>query len=470
MKHQDHLCRGTCRTHADDLFRVLGSLTASVNWTSIRTRAECTWSPRLLAFAALLWAWSDEHTLTDRFRIARKVICRCICQQEQPATSYQAFVKLLRKWTEPLRALLTEAFREQIRSSLEEVWKVAGWVVFAVDGSRCSLPRTRQNAWRYSCKSRLSRSDQWRRTRSTRRRRQHARARQVNLPHVWLTMLWHVGSGLPWGWRGGPADSSERAHLKDMLAELPAGSLITADAGFVGYDVWNTLLDAGQHLLIRVGKNVRLLKKLGYARERAGYVYLWPDQKAKTNRPPLVLRLIVVQLGRCPMYLVTSVLSERELSDASAIEIYRRRWGIELFYRHYKQTFKRGKLRSHNPDNVMVELHWSLLGMWAMALHAHRGLLQQGVPPERVSFVGVLRAYRRPLREYKSIPDRNERLRDLLRDAVLDQYDRKDKRSRDYPRKKHEPAIQPPRIVIASRYQRDQAQIVKRHLKQRLTA
>ena len=35
----------------------------------------------------------------------------------------------------------------------------------------------------------------------------------------------------------GPANSSERAHLHDMLGELPAHALITADAGFVGYEV-----------------------------------------------------------------------------------------------------------------------------------------------------------------------------------------------------------------------------------------
>ncbi|MBN2216228.1 MAG: hypothetical protein JW719_02505 [Pirellulales bacterium] len=37
---------------------------------------------------------------------------------------------------------------------------------------------------------------------------------------------------------------------------------MTADAGFVGYDLWKTVLDAGRHLLVRVGSNVKLLKKL----------------------------------------------------------------------------------------------------------------------------------------------------------------------------------------------------------------
>jgi len=42
----------------------------------------------------------------------------------------------------------------------------------------------------------------------------------------------------------------------------------------------------------------------------------------------------------------------------------------------------------------MIELHWSLLGMWALGLHSHSYLLRRGVLPDRISFAGVLRAYR----------------------------------------------------------------------------
>ena len=283
-------------------------------------------------------------------------------------------------------------------------------------------------------------------------------------------MLWHVGSGLPWNWRAGAAASSERKHLQEMVPELPEGSLLTADAGFVGYELWSTLLAAGHHLLVRVGSNVRLLKNLGYAKERRGVVYLWPDQAAQAQLPPLVLRLIEVHNGRHPVYLVTSVTQISRLSDADAVEIYRRRWGIELFYRHYKQTFQRSKLRSHNPDNVMVECEWSLLGIWALGLHSHCHLLARGVPPERVSFAGALRAYRRPMREYKSVPDRHARLTDLLNLAVLDNYPRLHKQNRDYPRKKQETPARPPKIRSATSKQKARAQQIKTTTRQRLTA
>jgi len=441
----------------------------------IALRPDCTWTPQTLVFAALLWAWSDEKTLIERFTTARKIIIHRFGEQQEPAGSYQAFIKLLRKWTEPLLKTLSTAFRQRMAQTLAAVWRVAGWQVFAVDGSSVDVPRTRRNEERYSPKSKLSREAQKRRRqrRRDRRRRaaQAARERKANAPRIWLTMLWHVGSGLSWDWRTGPSDSSERGHFQEMLGSIPAESLLTADAGFVGYDLWKTVLDAGHQLLVRVGSNVKLLKKLGYARERNGVVYLWPDRAAKKRLPPLVLRLVVVtHEERGPIYLVTSVMSHETLGDDQVAAIYRRRWGIEVYYRNCKQTFERRKLRSQNPDNAMVELHWSLLGMWAMGLHSHTRLVGQGVLPEQISFAGVWRAYRRPMREYKSAPDPGERVRQLIDRALIDPYHRKNKASRDYPRKKQEQAAGPPILRTATRAQVQQAIQFKREQKKGLTA
>jgi hypothetical protein len=472
MAHQDQGRSGSECCHACDLHKALRWVMAGVSLYGIALRPDCTWTSETVVFAALLWAWSDERTLIERFTTARKIIIHRYGEQQEPAGSYQAFIKLLRKWTEPLLKALSTAFRQRMAQTLAAVWRVEGWLVFAVDGSRVDVPRTRKNEERYSPKSTLSRAAQKRRRKAKRRRSsREARERKANVPRIWLTMLWHVGSGLPWDWRTGPSDSSERGHFQEMLGSVPTGSLFTADAGFVGYDLWKTVLDAGHQLLVRVGSNVKLLRKLGYARERDGLVYLWPDRVAKKRLPPLVLRLVVVtNKERGPIYLVTSVMSHEALSDAQMAAVYRRRWGIEVYYRHCKQTFERRKLRSQNPDNAMVELHWSLLGMWAMGLHSHARLVGQGVLPEQISFVGVWRAYRRAMREYKSPPDPGERMRQLIDRAIIDPYERRNKTSRDYPRKKQEQATGSPILCKATHAQVQQATQVKRELEKGLTA
>jgi IS4 transposase len=292
-----------------------------------------------------------------------------------------------------------------------------------------------------------------RRARSKTAGAERARQKKIDSPQMWLTTMFHVGTGLPWDWRTGPSDSSEREHLRQMIAALPAGALVTADAGFAGYGYWRALIQSERHLLIRVGANVRLLRELGYAREDHGVVYLWPDRAAARDQPPLVLRLVVAQGGRHPVYLVTSVLDEAVLSDGQVVTIYSLRWGVELFYRHFKQTFERRKLRSHTADNAELEATWSLLGLWAMVLHAEVQLAREGIPARRMSVAKILSAYRKSMREYKSCPDPGESLRELVSKAVIDPYTRTNKSSRDYPRKKHGHAIGAPQIQNATKDQ-----------------
>jgi len=475
MAHQDRGRKSAQRFNAEDLHQALKWLVTGISFASIAFRPDCTWTPQALTFAALLWSWSDEKTLTERFSVSRKIIRFLLGEQHEPAGSYQAFIKVLRKWTGPMVSLLIAEFRRRMRQGLAAVWKVKEWVVFAVDGSRVAVPRTVKNEDRYAPKSKLARSarKQGRRGKGKshrRRGKQEARQRKANVPQISLTVLWHVGSGLPWDYRTGPSDSSERGHLLEMLSSLPPRSLLTADAGFVGYEFCQKVLDGEHDLLLRVGGNIRLLRKLGYVRENDGIVYLWPNHAAKKRMPPLVLRLVVVSDGRQPIYLLTNVFSGKRLSDADAAAIYRRRWGIEVYYRHCKQTFERRKLRSHNPDNAKVELDWSLLGMWAMGLHSHHRLVGQGVLPQRISFANVWRAYRRPMREYRSVPDPGERLTELLDRALIDPYERKNKAARDYPRKKQEPGAGPPEIVNATPAQVRLAAQIRTEQRKGLTA
>lgn len=457
MSHQDTVGHTGSAPHHQALNQALNWLLNSASLAHVTFRGDCTWTPKGLIFAAILWAWSDEKTLTDRFSVARKIVCVMAILSGPPARSYQAFLKVLTTWTVTLALALVTAFRRRMQTDLAGRFTVHGFPVFGVDGSRLELPRTASNEGRFSPAAARRqggpKSARRRRARSRAARAERARRKKVNSPQMWLTVMFHVGTGLPWDWRLGPSDSSERGHLRQMIAALPASALITADAGFVGYDVWKAILDSGRHLLIRVGANVRLLRKLGYVEDTQGLVYLWPDREAARRQPPLVLRLVVARGARHPVYLVTSVLDETVLSDGQVVEIYGLRWGVELFYRHFKQTFERRKLRSHTADHAELEAAWSLLGLWAMALHAEVQLARQGVQARRMSLVQVLVAYRRSMREYKSRPDPGESLRKRVSKAVIDPYKRAKKSSREYPRKKQGHAIGAPRIHNATKNQ-----------------
>ena len=301
-------------------------------------------------------------------------------------------------------------------------WRIGLWLALAVDGSRVGTPRTWKNELRF-CKPAVKRGKKKgkkakKRSRcANQKRRAAARRKSHHNPHpespqMWLTLIWHIGMRLPWCWKIGPSYSSERDHLLEMLAEqkFPEFTLFCADAGFVGYDFWQGIADRDHHFLIRVGSNVRLLKQLGYVRERNGIVYSWPNAAMKKEQLPLVMRLLHFHDGHGDVYLVTNVLSEKELTDGQASTIYRQRWGVELQFRSFKQTFGRSKLRSRTPDCAEIELHWSLLGLWMLQLLAFKKQTAAGEPADHTSIAAVLRIIRWMMHNESRIPSRGESL------------------------------------------------------------
>jgi hypothetical protein len=456
MSHQDQ--DGRVRFNAAYLKLALQWLLGQ-SLAEVRFRDDCTWSPLHLASAALLWVWSDESTLKERFVTARKIAALIYRPQQEFARSYQCFMKLLERWTEELLSRVMTALRRRMCEALAPFWEVHGFVLFGVDGSRIELPRTQSHEAAYS----LARHKKPRRGKRNRRKKPRTKAHtmKANTPLMWLTLLWHAGTGLPWAWRIGPTDSSEREHWREMIPELPENALVAADAGYVGYDYARALLDSGRHLLLRVGSNVRLLRKLGWTKESSSIVYLWP-QRMQWSEPPIVLRLVVGHNGKHPIYLVTSVLSSRRLTDRQVLHLYRRRWGVELFFRHLKQTYQRRKLRSTSADNAKLELDWSLLGLWGMALYAQAEIHKHQGDPTRLSVACVLRSYRRIMRDYRHPVQRGCTLSSLLRSALRDDYTRTCKQSRNYPRKKrYDPPPRPPQILKATHYEVLKARILR---------
>jgi hypothetical protein len=465
MSHQDQ--DGRVRYNAAYLKLALQWLLGQ-SLAAVRFRDDCTWSPLQLAATALLWAWSDEHTLVERFTTARKITSLLYHPQQEFAESYQCFTKLLRRWTATLVAHLQAVLRRRMQDALAEFWLVHGFVLFGVDGSRIELPRTKSHEAAYS----ILRHKKPRPSKRKRRKkpRTSAHTRKANTPLMWLTVLWHAGTGLPWAWRIGPTDSSEREHFREMIPELPENALVAADAGYVGYEYVKALLDSGGQLLVRVGSNVRLLRKLGWTQESDGTVYLWP-QRTQRSEPPIVLRLVVGHNGKHPIYLVTSVLSSRRLTDRQILDIYRRRWGVEIFFRHLKQTYERRKLRSTSANNARVELEWSLLGLWGMALYAQVEIHKHHGDPTQISIACVLRSYRRIMRDYRHPAERGCTLPTLLCRALRDSYTRKNKQNRDYPCKKYyDPPPRAPQILKATRSEIQKARTLRATIRKGVTA
>jgi hypothetical protein len=449
------------------------TLQAAVTWAigekvfaGLKIHGNTVWRMTELVVLAVVWVWSDQKTLTGAFREANQWTIDLLGQSV--LGTFQGMMGALTTWTALILPLLRVRLHQLMLDEGQEHFRVGCWVPIAVDGSRLSVPRTRANEESF-CSKTYGQSGKAKRRRKKRQKKdQRLRVRRKPAapqgPQIWTTLLWHMGLHMPWSWRNGSSDASERQHFKDVLATelFPENTLFCADAGFVGYELWKQIIEVGQSFLIRAGANVKLLKGLGYVRESNGIVYLWPDKSARQNQPPLVLRLIRVQIGKAKVALLTNVLDTKRLSEARALRLYRMRWGIELQFRTLKQTFGRRTLRSRTPERALVELDWSLMGLWLIQLFAIKEQIDLGKLPEHCSVGLAINIVRETFDRWWDQPPSGTEMASRLGEAVKDSYVRtKPKRGRYKPQNGSEPSCGQPIILKATAEHKAR---LKRHL------
>lgn len=446
-----------------------GVLRRSLEWIlddelfrGIAFHGNVSWKGCQFVALAVLWVWSDHATLTGAF--AQGVEVARTMFGSVALTTYRGLTQALRSWTEELLPVLRARLQRRMAQCGGAHWRFGRWLPLAVDGSRISVPRTRDNERAFAA-PRYGRGHTARSRKSWKnKRRRTQRLGQPVRPQMWVTLLWHMGLRMPWAWKAGPSTSSERRHFTTMLGaeNFPENTLFCGDAGFVGYDVWSAILQAGHHFVIRVGANVRLLRGLGRVRHGRGIVHVWPKMAERDGQPPLTLRLLEFQGPRGPISIVTSVLSETELSAADVSRLYRLRWGIELQFRSFKQTFGRRQLRSRSPGCAAVELDWSLVGLWLVQLLAVKEQIVLEIGPDRCSVALALGLIRELMRD-RATPESPRRRRQRWGQAVHDTYRRHgSKRGRYRSPIKDPPSAQRPQIAPATLRQRQAFQDLHR--------
>ena len=161
---------------------------------------------------------------------------------------------------------LRQRYQELAKEVAGRFWSVGGWTLIGFDGSRATTPRTVSNEKAFcapNCGKSNSAKYRKRKLKRMRRKQNKKNKPQPPGPQTWITMMWQMSLRLPWTWRLGPSNSSERGHVMEMLKEedFPENTLFVGDAGFVGYDFWKQILDQGRDFLVRVGANVNLLSE-----------------------------------------------------------------------------------------------------------------------------------------------------------------------------------------------------------------
>jgi hypothetical protein len=447
-------------THAAMLLETLDWFLAGKElFTKDRFHGNIKWKPDQLASQAILWSWQDSKNVTDAFERAKEV-CEDL-KLENVAKCYTTFVNALDRY----RDVYSSRIRCRYQTLAEEIggrfWRSGKWVLIGFDGSRVTAPRSISNE-RAICAANYGKGKtakyRKKKTKGMRRKRNEKNKPYPQAPQCWITMMWHMSLRLPWTWRLGPSNSSERGHVTEMLQreKFPENTMFCGDAGFVGYPLWSTIIDCGQSFLVRVGANAHLLSEHANIKKMGGGIVLcWPKDKMNSGCKPLRLRLVKVKVGSTKMWMLTNVLSVRQLSMKQIIKFYRMRWGIEVEFRGLKQTLDKHDLRCRKSNRLMVELDWSVRAMGLAELAALREQIpdenneeaKKKYDPKDRSLANTMRCLRRCMRKLCKRADPDQALRAELALAVVQRYNNHtDKKARYRPKNPDKKPLGDPKI------------------------
>jgi hypothetical protein len=236
-----------------------------------------------------------------------------------------------------------------------EALRINGWLPIACDGSRLECPRSAEL-----------------------QRHLDEAGKPDSAPMVYLTALVLLPLGVLWSWRLGKGTAGEHDHLRRLLPTLPERSLIVADACYLGYDLFASILRARASFLVRMSSRAYLylqedvpqLQTGPQAEYHDGIVYWWPNEIRDAGGPPIVARLLRVQGGQVDVWLLTNILDSQQLTHATAAQIYRWRWKNEGLFRDYKRMLKKMKLQSRTVKLVHREAEGSLLALQVLLAEA----------------------------------------------------------------------------------------------------
>jgi hypothetical protein len=172
-----------------------------------------------------------------------------------------------------------------------------------------------------------------------------------------------------------------------LLEGLAPGTLLLADLGYVSFPWFEYLTSQGFWWVSRLKENVTidLVQVLAYDDHTGFYEALVWLGKYRADRAAQVVRLVSFYWQGQQYRYITNVLDPAQLSVSEIVELYARRWDIELAFKLLKCELGLHLWWGARPEIVLAQLWIALI--LAQLLHAFQVSLawQAGVDPFDVS-------------------------------------------------------------------------------------
>ena len=228
----------------------------------------------------------------------------------------------------------------------------------------------------------------------------------------------------------GTATDGESTLAADLVRAVEPGMLVIADRGLSSAKIFNGVHDQGAAALLRVSSQLRLdvIEELpdgshlsvllpgerqSQARRKAERFGGPGSLRGRAHLESLgtVCRVITYVIDEPAgsgeiIRLITSILEPDDAPASELAALYQERWEIELVFKELQvhQTGGPRVLRSKSPEMVRQEIWGLLIAHYAVRHLMHQAASQNGVDPDRVSFIRSLRIIRRAVQTAADFP------------------------------------------------------------------
>ena len=228
------------------------------------------------------------------------------------------------------------------------VWH--GKSVFAIDGSKYTLPASDELRAAFDPQSGLEYSG------------------KGHYPQCLVSTLYDVFRRLPIARHVGPRDSSERDAALKLLPFIPENSLAIMDRGFPSYDFIRELQqNFSGHFLMRCSARSTFpaVERFVNSNKKEDVISIKPTLKAlsKTksedhkNLRPLKIRVIrLTSPDGTVSVLLTNLFNRKTFRYKELIDLYFKRWEVEIYYRDEKITLDVDNFHGESVNSIKQEL------------------------------------------------------------------------------------------------------------------
>ncbi len=223
--------------------------------------------------------------------------------------------------------------------------------VIAIDGSKFNLPYSEELRKEYDLKSLSERS--------------HSHS---YYPQCLVSTFYDAYRKIPIIRDVRDVKGSERAVILENLDKLPLNTIIVADRGYYGYEVFHEIMSSKRDFVIRVPgtKGFRAVKEFAESADKERIITINKTRHTKltTGKDSELFKSISLRLvkytpeeGCEEIIIATSLLDSKQYSAKSLQELYWDRWQVELNYRDEKSYIKSADIRSYSVNGLLQELY-----------------------------------------------------------------------------------------------------------------